>query len=432
MNRVLLVPAGVAAVLASGLAVYPMASASAGTPAVFSGSASASGVIMTVTVPGAPATDTPIDGGGPTAQVAVSSLGSSAGYAAFPDPSQFFVSLPALAQGVAAGGAGGLPPATLPNIPPYPFSVSSDVNTTPSAEAGSGPYRITSKSATGSSTATATSGANDNLLGSAALADSQASVASSADGVVSSATSILKGLAVGPLSIGYIESKASQTLDSSGATTPFTDLKIGGMRIGGVPVEVSPQGFNAAGTVSPVAMDKNLADVLKQAGITLTIVAAQTYPDRVVAPALRITAPFAFPAVPNVGEFRGTMTTTIGFATAQLTGAGSGDAVSSPASSGTGSGVAPSTTGSGINPAPGLPVTDFAGASGATLPTTDLTTGQPGAATGNSGVDVSLAAGGGVVPGDGFDTRRVYLLLAVGALMAFGLGHIISRSGVRA
>jgi hypothetical protein len=33
---------------------------------------------------------------------------------------------------------------------------------------------------------------------------------------------------------------------------------------------------------------------------------------------------------------------------------------------------------------------------------------------------------------DGYDTRGLYLLLAVGALLALGLGHLISRPGARA
>jgi hypothetical protein len=434
VNRVVLVPTGVVAVVVWSLAGYPHVSAAAAAPAVFQGSAAATGVLLNVTVPGAPATDTPVDGGGPTAQVQVSSLGASAGYAAFPDPSQFVVSAPALARGMAAGGAGGLPPANLPDIPAYPFSVASDVSTTPSAQAGSGPYRISSASDADSSRATAAGGLSGDLLGRAARVQSQASTVSSDTGVVSRASSVLTGVDIGPLSIGYIESTAGQTLDPAGTITPLTDLTIGGMRIGGAPVEVSRQGFNAAGTVTPVSLDQNLTNLLKQSGISLSIVTAQTFPGRVVAPALRITAPFSFPAVPNVGQFNGTMTATVGFATAQLNGATTGEV--SPAGSLSGSaspssGPSPSTGVSGIDPA-GPPVADLAAGPRPALPAGATTVG-PGPDSVPRDVALSLSGGAADMRHtDGYDTRGLYLLLAVGALLALGLGHLISRPGARA
>src|SRR4051794_1304499 len=66
----------------------------------FAASAAASGVRMTVVLPDAPVTDTPVDGGGPTAQVALSSLGTSTGYAAFPDPGGLVISAPGLVAGL--------------------------------------------------------------------------------------------------------------------------------------------------------------------------------------------------------------------------------------------------------------------------------------------------------------------------------------------
>src|SRR5438094_180719 len=96
----------------------------------FSGSAAAGGVRATLAVPEAPVTNTPVDGGGPTAQVQVDSLGTSTGYAAFPDPGQLVVSIPGLAVGLLSGGPGGVP---IPSPPPYPFAVSSDPTSNPEA-----------------------------------------------------------------------------------------------------------------------------------------------------------------------------------------------------------------------------------------------------------------------------------------------------------
>src|SRR5712692_9172800 len=91
-----------AVVVVAGMSTIPWSSlggaqTASGSVAAFSGSAAAGGVRVTVNVPGAPLTDTPIDGGGPTAQVVVDSIGTSSGYAAFPDPGQFVLSIPGLA-----------------------------------------------------------------------------------------------------------------------------------------------------------------------------------------------------------------------------------------------------------------------------------------------------------------------------------------------
>src|ERR1700730_17212281 len=149
-------------------------------PPAFSGSAAAGGVRVTITVPGAPGTDTPVDGGGPTAQVAVDSIGTSTGYAAFPDPGQFVVSVPGLVVGVLAGGVGPVPPIALPSPPNYPFFVQSDASNTPEASVGSGPWALSASSESGSSKANATAGLQSGLGGNTALVSSTASLSPSA------------------------------------------------------------------------------------------------------------------------------------------------------------------------------------------------------------------------------------------------------------
>lgn len=291
----------------------------------FAGMAAAGGVRMTLTVPGAPGTDTALDGGGPTAQVVVDSIGSSTGYAAFPDPGQFIVSLPALAVGLLAGGAGGLPPTQLPSPPNYPFFVQSDATNDPEVSVGAGPYALSATSEPGSSQAQATAGVRDGLFGNAALAMSTASVSpkltTQGTSVVAKAVADLQGLTVGPLTIGQVKSTAIQTLDSTGTVTPSTDLSITGVRIGGVPVELTPKGVVAGGPVQPVPLNDSVNGLLKSSGITVQFVAAQQHPDRVVAPALQITFPFAMPfPIPNVGQFHGTATMIVGSATTQMSG----------------------------------------------------------------------------------------------------------------
>src|SRR5215467_5425215 len=124
--------AGVAVLAVPGVVwTTPGPAAGEGT-VVFSGTAAASGVQLRMTMPGAPVSDTPIDGGGPTAQVQLDSIGNSTGYASFPDPGGILLTGPTTFTGLLAGGVGPLPPVTFPAPPPdYPFYVQSNSATAP-------------------------------------------------------------------------------------------------------------------------------------------------------------------------------------------------------------------------------------------------------------------------------------------------------------
>lgn len=293
-------------------------------PSSFVGSATAVGVHLVMKVAPAIGTDTPIDGGGPTAAAAVDSLGTSSGYAAFPDPGQAMVVIPGTVAGVVNSGAGGLPKTQIPPPPPYPFFVQSDPSIAPEQSAGSGPYEISASSTPESSKAQARAGFDTGLVGHVALATSRASVAPVRDQVVAEAVSRLEGLSVGPLSIGEVESIARQTLDSSGRLTPHIEMKIVGFQIGGVPVAVTPDGLSAGGKPYPLPINPTLDGVLKSSGISVRIVSAQQLPDRAIAPALEITFPFEMPAAaPSGGRYSGSLTMTIGSGVAQMQGSGS-------------------------------------------------------------------------------------------------------------
>lgn len=412
------------------------ADSAAGAPA-FSGSAAGGGVRVTLNVPGAPATDTPVDGGGPTAQVAVDSIGSSKGYASFPDPGQFIVSIPGLAIGLLAGGAGGLPPINgLPSPPNYPFYVSSDAASAPQATLGSGPWTLSASSEPGSSKASAAAGIQTGVTGNAALATSTASLGPTTDGgVTATATSDLQGLTVGPLTLGEVRSSATETLDASGTVSPSVNLEIAGMRVGGVSVELAPQGVVAGGESYPVPLNSSLASLLKASGVSLRFVAAQKTPGKVVSPAVELTFPFAMPfPVPNVGQFHGTATLIIGSATAQMSGAA--------ATPGTGAGIAPGAAGGApSNAASGTGSVSALGSVAAGDTPTSPSLGTPGISAGNS--SVPAVAGTTAGPGNSvaapaaasfpaLDVRSLYLMVLLGAIVVSAGGAIIRRVGVRA
>lgn len=417
------------------------AKAGAGT-AIFHGSAAAYGVRATYIVNGVPLTNTPFDGGGPTAQAAVDSgVGSSTGYAASPDPGEFFAAGPGLAAGVIGGGVPGvLPPITgLPAPPEYPLLVRSDAGTNPAVSAGQDPIKVSAQSQPSASQSQATFGmASDAGAGGGAV--STASVSHAANGGGSaSATADLQGVTVGPLTLGHVLSTVTKTLKPDGTIVPSTTLEISGARINGSPVDFSPDGF--------AQLNSAFKSVLEQSGIVVEFVAAQDYPSsgRVIAPGLKISMPIPqSPQIPGVGQFSGTATYFIGFATAEITPPGG-----IPTSAGTAGGVTPNSTGSNsngsnatgpsaLNPAGALPTTaavDSAGSPlGALMNVPTEATGGPLPGAVLSGTSASAPVLGelqsvAAAEFNGKDVRSVYLLAVAAVVAAIAAGLRIVRPG---
>ena len=286
----------------------------------FSGSAAATGIRITMKSSNIPFTDTPIDAGGPTAQVVADSGGTSQGYAAVPDPGPIVIGGPGLAAGVLAGGVPGVvPPTKLPQEPPgYPFYVHSDAGAAPEQKLGSGPFELDATSTPGASKSSARTGLQAGDSAHAGLATSSAQIGPAGGTVVARATSRLDGLTAGPLTIGAVTSVATETLDPSGKLTPSTELRVDGLKVGDVSFALSPQGFSGGGSTTPVPLNPSLETALKPSGITVRVVAAQTFPNRVVAPALEVTMPFDS----GPFQYKGTITLAVGFATAAMSAAG--------------------------------------------------------------------------------------------------------------
>ena len=156
----------------------------------FSGSAAATGIRITMKSSNIPFTDTPIDAGGPTAQVVADSGGTSQGYAAVPDPGPIVIGGPGLAAGVLAGGVPGVvPPTKLPQEPPgYPFYVHSDAGAAPEQKLGSGPFELDATSTPGASKSSARTGLQAGDSAHAGLATSSAQIGPAGGTVVARAT----------------------------------------------------------------------------------------------------------------------------------------------------------------------------------------------------------------------------------------------------
>lgn len=307
----------------------PAASGSGGTQvaaAPFTATAAAMGARLQVTIPSGPLSDTPVDSGGPTAQATLDSLGTSQGFAAFPDPGGFILSAPGLISGVLAAGPAGLPPVHLPALPAYPLLVSTDAVLTPQASVGAGPYKLAARSDDRSSQAEATAGLRNSAFGSLSALHSEASVLAGADGSVTArATSEVEGLTLGPVSIGAVRSSASMVRAADGTVTPATALSIDLLRVGGIAVTLAPAGPEALGSLTldvagipvPLPVDALLQPLLAAAGIQLEVVPVRAVEDGVTAAALRISTPLE---LAGIGSGPGRLTIELGSATARLSG----------------------------------------------------------------------------------------------------------------
>ena len=436
----------------------------------FSGSAAASGIRFTMKSTNIPFTDTPIDAGGPTAQVVADSGGTSQGYAAVPDPGPIVIGGPGLLAGVLAGGVPGVvPPTKLPQEPPgYPFYVHSDAGAAPEQKLGAGPAQLEASSTPGASKSSARTGLQAGDSAHAGLATSSAEIGPTGGTVVAKATSRIEGFTAGPLMIGAITSVASETLDPSGKLTPSTELRVDGLKVGDVSFALSPQGFSSGGSTTPVPLNPSLEAALKPSGITVRIVAAQTFPNRVVAPALEVTMPFDS----GPFQYKGTITETLGFATAAMTAsgeytnalpdvtagpaadAGPGPAVEGPsgsgntlASDGTGgvasgygadstTGVAPVTSDATAASNASLSLDNSSGAATTSGSSEDgdasATASEPSSAAAPSDVAAGQFLSGSLASRSGssrLDIRAIYLIGVLAAIIAVAGGQAVRRLG---
>lgn len=407
----------------------------------FSGVSDASGVRINLTATGLPLTNTPVDGGGPTATSTADSVGGGQGYAAMPDPGQFLTSISGLAKGLLASGAVGLPPiptSALPPIPNYPFYVTaSSLNASDSIGDGT-PYQIKTSCTDSSCSATAVTGLG--LTGAkAALLTSSSSVGPTSDGgALATATTSITGIDLGLVKIGKIASSATETMSPSGVITPTTSLSITALSIGGIDVGINTSGLTIGSTnvPMPLSLSDALAKVLKLAGITLTIQAPEKTGNTILAPVVKLVFPFKTPYVQNVGQFDGAATLTLGYTTASLSGTPAAPIPTDTGGIGSGGlggggltgGLLPGGTTNGVRGGlidPGTSDLPTNGSSAGDVPTDTTTSPTAG---GSQPPPTTVAA---LVKYSQFDIGPIYLLFPLGALAFLFVAAFMSRSGLR-
>ena len=266
---------GVAAV-AAGLPLMAFATmAPADSSTSFSGVASADGVRISTSAPGFLVVEDFIDGGGPSAQAAVSDVEGNRGFASVPYPGELAIAGPglfAIATGQQFPGH-------------YPFYVASAHPTTPKNEYGAPGLSMKTESDASSSAAAAEFGAADQPGG----ARSTAKVVRGPEGMTSEASGVASALKVGPVEVLGFKSQAKATRTPGGELQRSSSMEFSAMKIAETVVGVREGAFVVAGTTLPLDGFAPVQKALADAGVSVELVKATDTEDGVVSPGIQIT-----------------------------------------------------------------------------------------------------------------------------------------------
>jgi hypothetical protein len=387
----------------------------------YGATANASGLLSTTQDPQHFPVGAVIEGDGPIAQAALSSTGQSNGFASFPYPGAFFLSLPGLA---ASQGA--------PETPPYPLYVESNASLKPKDEVKQPGLSLTSQSTPDASTARAAAGQSSEQANvGSATATANVNADKTAGTVLSEASSDTEMLSAGPLRIGRILADAKASHNSAGGLKRSSGLQLFDVTVNGVTYGLSDKGFSTGSNTSPLPANP-VTEQLAKAGISVTYLAAKEVPDGVMSPGLRIeinNEQSDWHTVMVVGQALAIASGDAAAGSGLLGGGilgggtlGSFGASSGAATAGTSSGSAPSSLSSGGSSS-GLSGSGTGATGSPAAPGSGTSAGQSQAAQQPL---ASRPVALGSAPGTSF-----YLLLVVGAVVALVAGQLISMVGVR-
>jgi hypothetical protein len=278
LSRAGLAAAGVlAGVLVTAVAAGP--APKAGAALAYTASAAATGVRISETIPGSPAADTLVDGGGAVAQALLATGGTSTGFASNPYPGATAVAFPSQLRGLAP---------QLPSVPDYPFYVTATYPTNPNPDAVASPGGVLSAAA-GPTEVTARAASGGTATGTAlGRLEARTRVTGGNDSVRSEATSIAQTLVFGPLTIASVVSAATVTLGTDGQLVRHSSLEVTGMDVNGQALTVSKGRIVLAGTGVPLPDDGPLAVALARAGVEIGYVAPRQTDNGLISEALVI------------------------------------------------------------------------------------------------------------------------------------------------
>jgi len=392
----------------------------------FAATAAADPVRVLTRIANFPATATPIDSGGPSAQVAASSAGGGTAYSAAPDPGSFPSSLPGIGSGVPAQNGFKLPF----QVPDYPLAVTADAQN-PSRTVGAGGYQLRADVAPAATSAQTITG-GQSPGGNVGLMTAGARI-TSVDGIVQvAADSDIQSLTLGPVTIAGVHSEASETDDSTGNLVKHSVFHVDAVRIGSLSIGLAPGGFTVAGTPVPSDGQKAINDSLAAYGVSLEQFPATETSDGIVGAGLVVTQKF------NAPQYGATsIAYRVGGVAIRLQGPGA--STSSGPVAGTGAASSPASA-----PAPALSTPAVGGGNLAVAgsPASAGIGGRPptsGAVGGASvGVSTVQAAGPSVAfavpaavsrPLAAVDSNGIYLAIVAAGVLGLGVIRLVRASG---
>ncbi|HYR62085.1 MAG TPA: hypothetical protein VET24_05555 [Actinomycetota bacterium] len=268
------------------IALGPAARAEVPAGGAFSGTASADGIRVGLSVPNFLIIENFVDGGGPSAQATLDSLGTSKAFASLPYPGETGVALPGLV-GTLTGKS----------IPGFPFYVATANPTTPDSHADQPGYHLASHSDASSSAASAQAG-ETTTTGIETGAFSTATVSAGRDGGVVAESDTRIDIALGVIRLSGLESTASVIRDAAGLATRRSSLKVGALALGGITVGVTDQGLVLGGLTLPLGnLLGGLSKVLSLGDTTVKFLPAAETEDSVLSAGLLITTSEQLPVV---------------------------------------------------------------------------------------------------------------------------------------
>ena len=267
--------------------VLPVVAAGAQDAGTFSGTAVADGVRVNVSIPSYLLVEDFVDGGGPSAQAVLDSLGVSRAFASFPYPGEL---------GVAATGL--ISTLTGFSLPSYPLIANSTYPTEPERDIDQPGFHLNAASQPEGAIGDARFGETTPGAALEGGGFSHASVTRDDDGTVVARAESRFSLVLGPVALRGVRAVAQVTRASDGETTPTSSLEVGSLEVAGVELELTERGLVLAGApLVPMDAITGLTSSLTLGTTTLTFLPATVTEDSVLSAGLEIVTSQDLPGV---------------------------------------------------------------------------------------------------------------------------------------
>lgn len=274
----------------------------------FNGKASADGIRATIALRDYLIVENFVDGGGPTAQAMLDSLGESTAFSSLPYPGATGVAFPGLVATLSGK-----------SVPSYPFYVESQNPSRPTVTVRQPGYLMHAESTAERSAAQTEAGATTTT------GDEFGSVATAAvdvvGGTVTSLGEARSRLAIGAFSLNGALSRAVVTVASDGKVTKESLFEAGTLHLGTLSVGVTDEGLVVGPEGAPLDPARAVEQAVTAAGVTVRFLPAVETADSVLSSGLEISVERP---LEGLGNAKGAISYIVGRSFAQAAAAGMG------------------------------------------------------------------------------------------------------------